>query len=165
MILFRAVCILQMLITVFLAFSSLAALFSSGHPYFAMETVFLALMASLAILGLNLVTSHYPDKPVTGKLKRAFNWLFLLNFLLLAYLFGLFFREWKLLRLAAFALDKSMGSIPLQYYTSFLISVAILIFQLMILYGLYHLRRKLYFNFMRQQEFEFESENQKEPRS
>ena len=91
MILFRIVCFLQMLITVFLTFTSVISLFSTGRLYFVIESLAFMLMAALAILGLTLMSTHYPDKPVTGKQKSVFNWLFLLNFLLLAFVFALFF--------------------------------------------------------------------------
>lgn len=113
-------------------------------------------MAALAILGLTLMSTHYPDKPVTGKQKSVFNWLFLLNFLLLAFVFALFFSSLKQLKLASLVLSKPVLSLPLEFLVSFGITIVLLIFHFMILYGLYNLRRKLYINFYANKQFEFE---------
>lgn len=156
MILFRIVCFLQMLITVFLTFTSVISLFSTGRLYFVIESLAFMLMAALAILGLTLMSTHYPDKPVTGKQKSVFNWLFLLNFLLLAFVFALFFSSLKQLKLASLVLSKPVLSLPLEFLVSFGITIVLLIFHFMILYGLYNLRRKLYINFYANKQFEFE---------
>jgi len=156
MIFFRAICFLQMLATVYLCFSALINLFKSGLFYFAFETLFFLLMASLAIFGLNLVNTNYPDKPVVGKQKSIFNWLFLLNFLLLAFLFALFFSSYSQLKSLALLLGKPMLSLPSTLLLTYLVPVLLLVFQFIILIGLYNLRRKLYFNFNARQ-FDFES--------
>ena len=156
-ILFRLVCFLQMLATVFLTFTSLIDLFRSGRFYFFLQSAFFMLMASLAIMGLSLLSSNYPDKPVIGRQKAIFNWLFLLNFLLIAFLFGLVFAEFNQLSAIASLFDKPVFDLPFQLLVTFFVNVAILLFQLFILYGLYVLRRQLYINSYNKQ-FEFERE-------
>ncbi len=113
-------------------------------------------MASLAIFGINLVNTNYPDKPVAGRQKSVFNWLFLLNFLLLAFLFALFFSSYNQLKIISTLLGRSFFSLPVRMLLTFLIPFTILAFQFIILYGLYTLRRKLYENFNARQ-FEFEA--------
>ena len=156
MILFRIICFIQMLVTVYLCFSSLISLFKSGEFYFALETSFFLLMASLAIFGINLYNTNYPDRPVVGRQKSVFNWLFLLNFLLLAFLFALFFSSYSQLQSVAILLGRSFFTLPVRLLLTFLIPFSLLAFQFIILYGLYTLRRKLYENFNAKQ-FEFES--------
>ena len=156
MIFFRVICFLQMLSTVYLCFSSLISLFKSGEFYFAVETSFFLLMASLSIFGITLYSNNYPDKPVVGRQKSVFNWLFLLNFLLLAFLFALFFSSYSQLQSVATLLGRSFFSLPVQLLLTFLIPFSLLAFQFIILYGLYTLRRKLYENFNAKQ-FEFET--------
>lgn len=113
-------------------------------------------MASLAIFGINLVNTNYPDKPVAGRQKSVFNWLFLLNFLLLAFLFALFFSSYNQLKIISTLLGRSFFSLPVRMLLTFLNPFTILAFQFIILYGLYTLRRKLYENFNARQ-FEFEA--------
>src|SRR5687768_10841452 len=91
--LFKVVCFLQMLATVYFAFTAFVSLFKTGEIYYLFETAAFALMSALAILALQVLGNNYPDKLIVGNQKAAFNWLYLMNFLLIAFLFGLFFAE------------------------------------------------------------------------
>ena len=146
MLLFRIVCFMQLLLTAFLTFTSLITFVRIGRFYFLLESIFFMLMASLAILGLQLLYNNYPDKAVAGRQKAAFNWLYLANFLLLAFLFGLVFSEWNEIELMSILLDTRPVSLPFNIWIPFLINVCLLAFQFIILYGLYVLRRQLYIN-------------------
>lgn len=157
MIFFRIVCFLQMLITVFLTFTSVISFFNTSSFYYVIETIAFMLMAALSILGLTLVSTHYPDKPIIGRQKSVFNWLFLFNFLLIAFVFALFFSEIKQLRMASIIFNRPLLSLPVEMHISFLVILALLVFHFMILYGLYTLRRRLFFNFYTQKQFEFEA--------
>ena len=157
MILFRIICVFQLLITVFLTCTSLVNFVQNGRFYFALESFFFMLMAALSILGLNVVSNNYPDKPITGATKSFFNWVFLLNFLLLAFLFALFFSGIKTLRLASELVNKPVLSLPVQLLVSFFIITMMLVFHFAILYGLYRLRRTIHQNFY-EKTFEFENE-------
>lgn len=154
--LYRLICLLQMLATTFFTFTSLISLFNTGRMYYFLATIFFVLMAALAIFGLNLVNTNYPDKPVAGKQKNVFNWLFLANFFLLIFLFGLFFAEYRSLGLLRSITGGSLFSLPFRFLVPLLTKTAILIFQLIILYGLFNLRRELYRNFFVNKQFEFE---------
>ena len=109
----------------------------------------------LTILAIHLLNNNYPDVPVTGKQKANFNRLFLINFLFLAFLFGIVFAEYREVQSWSELIDKSFFDLPFEMYIGLLSSTGILILQLTILYGLYELRRELYTNFMKK-EFEFE---------
>jgi hypothetical protein len=154
--LYRLACLLQMLATSFFSFASLISLFNSGKGYYFLETIFFVLMAALSIFALNLVNTNYPDKPVAGKQKNVFNWLFLVNFFLLIFLFGLFFAEYRSLGLLRSITGGSLFSLPFRFLVPLLFKTAILVFQLVILYGLFNLRRELYRNFFVNKQFEFE---------
>lgn len=154
--LYRIFCLLQMLITTFFSFTSLISLFNTGRVYYFLETLFFVLMATLAIFALNLVNTNYPDKPVAGKQKNVFNWLFLTNFFLLVFLFGLFFAEYRSLELLGSVTGSAAFSLPFRFLVPLLIKSAVLVFQLIILYGLFNLRRELYRNFFVNKQFEFE---------
>ena len=154
--LYRLICLLQMLATTFFTFTSLISLFNSGKGYYFLETLFFVLMAALSIFALNLVNTNYPDKPVAGKQKNIFNWLFLVNFFLLIFLFGLFFAEYRSLGFLRSITGGSLFSLPFPFLVPLFIKTAVLIFQLIILYGLFNLRRELYRNFFVNKQFEFE---------
>ncbi|MEP7372370.1 MAG: hypothetical protein ABI675_03205 [Chitinophagaceae bacterium] len=109
----------------------------------------------LCILGINLVNNNYPEEPVQDKQKKIFNRLFLLNFILLSFLFGFIIAEMRSLNQFAFAIGKSFIEIPFGLFLMLLVYLFMLIFQLIILYGLYQLRLELYSNFMKRK-FEFE---------
>jgi hypothetical protein len=111
----------------------------------------------LSILGVNVLNNNYPDTPVAGKQKTNFNRLFLLNFLFLVFLFGIIFAEYKELLQMTFYFNRPVYNLPFEMLIPLLSYGAILLLQFYILYGLYELRRELYFNFMKK-EFEFEKE-------
>jgi hypothetical protein len=152
--LFGLACILQLLVTAFLAAMAFINVFQSGF-YFLLEGIAFSLMLSLAVLGINILNHNYPETPVFGKQKRIFNWLFLLNFLLLAFLFGLIISEIRELQLIKILFDRPVHQLPFQIYWPLLVDMFILVFQFIILFGLYSLRRLLYERFNSRQ-FEFE---------
>lgn len=155
--LFRILCILQMLATVYFAITSLIDLLQRGSFYFFFQAVVFASASLLAIFALNILNNNYPDTPVAGTQKTIFNWLFLLNFLLLAFLFGLVIAEYREVNLLCELTGKSLFSLPSDLFLLFIIYAIILIFQLIILYCLYMLRRQIYINF-RRKKFDFEND-------
>jgi len=109
----------------------------------------------LTILAINILNKNYPDVPVAGKQKTNFNRLFLFNFLFLVFLFGIIISEYRQLRALAELISRPLLKLPFEFLVSPIINIAMLIFQLTILYGLYQLRQEIYINFMKK-EFEFE---------
>jgi len=152
---FGLICVLQLLATAFFSITSFINLLQLGLFYFLLQTIAFVLMTRLTILALNILNNNYPDVPVGGRQKTIFNWLFLLNFLLLAFLFGLVISEYKNLKVLTNLLDRSIFSLPFKWLLPFFIYSIILVFQFIILYGLYAIRIELYRNFMKKQ-FEFE---------
>lgn len=153
--LFGLACILQLLVTAFLAAMAFINAIQSG-VYYLFEAIAFSLMLSLAVLGINILNNNYPETPVFGKQKKIFNWLFLLNFLLLAFLFGLIISDIRELQMIKVLFDKPVFQLPFFTYWSLLIDMFILVFQFIILFGLYSLRRYLYERFSSRQ-FEFEN--------
>jgi len=150
------VCILQMLVTVFFSISSLIRFFQYGVFILLFQFIAFALMSWLAILAINILNNNYPDKPIAGNQKRIFNWLFLINFLLIAFLFGLVFSEYRNLKSLAQAMKRPVFSLGIESTTGLIINLIMLIFHFTILYALYFLRRIIYQNFIGHQ-FEFEN--------
>jgi hypothetical protein len=155
---FRVICFFQMLGAIFFAFVSLINLFSESRGGFLLTCLAYVLVAWLAILGINLLNNNYPDRPVSGTQKTVFNWVFLLNFILLAFLFGFIFLEYRQLKILAVWVRRPVFQLPFRLLIMLYINFLVLIFQLIILYGLYTLRRELYQNFFRNKQFEFENE-------
>src|SRR5688572_30745398 len=155
--LFKFVCFLQMLATVYFTITSLFSLLQSGDIYYLFETIAFGLMSALSMLALNILSSNYPDKVIEGRQKRIFNWLFLLNFLLIAFLFGLFFAEYGQLKSFSRLFGRFIFILPFRLLLPLIAVVTLLIFQFVILYGLYELRRLLFKNFFVNKKFEFES--------
>lgn len=153
--LYRVVCILQVMLSSFILFTSLIDIFRITLFSNAVGIILFLLVISLSILAVTILNNNYPDTPITGKQKKTFNWLFLLNFIFLAVLFGFIISETRSLRLFANLLDKNLFELPIHLFIKLIAYIIILIFQLVILYGLYILRLRLYDNFMKQK-FEFE---------
>jgi hypothetical protein len=152
----RVICMLQMLIASFYIISYTVRLFVVGRGIYFLEMIFFALVCALAVLGMSLLNTNYPDRPVVGKQKAAFNWLFLANFLLIAYLFGLVFAEYRGLRFYAMLSGKSVFGLPSRSLLPLFLRFLVLIFQFVILFGLYSLRLELHRNFFEKNQFEFE---------
>ncbi|MBK5272569.1 MAG: hypothetical protein JJE22_16320 [Bacteroidia bacterium] len=150
------ICIVQMLISAYFSINSFITLFQVNSLFFLFQSFVFVLITWLSILTINILSNNYPDKPVSGGQKRTFNWLFLLNFLLLSFLFGLVFADYGRLKSIASLIKRSLFSLPFSLLAPLLVNLAILIFQFVILYSLYSLRRLIYRNFISKQ-FEFES--------
>lgn len=153
--LFRVVCILQMLAASVFAIMALIRFFESGSFSSFIRILLYLIIFLQTILAVNIINNNLPDTPVTGRQKTNFNRLFLLNFLFLVFLFGLVFAECRQLNALTQITGKSIFELPFEWCMFLVIHITMLIFQFIILYGLYQLRRELYFNFMKK-EFDFE---------
>ena len=154
-IIYRIVCIIQLLAASIVSIISLINFFQVFEIGELLRAFLFVSIFLLAILAINILNSNYPDMPVTGKQKTNFNRIFLVNFLFLVFLFGIIFAEYRELASLAALMSRSRARLPFQLFLPVLISLIMLVFQLIILYGLYVLRRELYMNFMKKQ-FEFE---------
>ena len=155
--LFRIVCILQMLAASAFMIMGLIQFFD-GARFSAFISIILFLLIFLqSILAINILNNNYPNVPVTGRQKTNFNRLFLLNFLFLVFLFGMIFAEYRQLNKLAEFINRPVLKLPVEIFASIISDLIILVFQFIILYGLYQLRRELYVNF-RKKEFDFEKD-------
>jgi hypothetical protein len=152
---FRLVCVLQMILAAFILFSGLFKFFRYASFAEVFRLLLFLLIMLLSIFAVNTLNNNYPDTPITGNQKRTFNRLFLLNFLFLAVLFGLIIAEYRQVSGIAVLLDRPIIRLRFSYYMMLLSYITVLIFQFVILFGLYDLRRILYINF-RKKKFEFE---------
>jgi len=155
--LFWVICLLQMLAAAFFTIMAVIHFFGEGGFSAFIRILLFLLIFLLAVLGVNILTNNYPDVPVTGRQKTNFNRLFLLNFLFLSFLFGVIFSEYRQLSEITTLTGRAALQLPVEFFIYLIIYLIMLVFQLILLYGLYILRRELYVNFM-SKEFEFEKD-------
>ena len=153
--LYRIVCVLQMVSSAIILMSTLFQAFQ--YPGFTgiMKLILFLLILLLSIFAVNTINNNYPDTPITGQQKKTFNRLFLANFIFLAVLFGFIIAGIRSVNELALLLGKPVAQLPFSALMTVIVYIITLLFQLIILYGLYNLRRTLYINFMKQG-FEFE---------
>jgi hypothetical protein len=137
---------------------SFIGLLTDRDLIYILQTAALAFIAALPVFTFNIINNNFPDKPIVGKQKRNFNRLFLLNFFLIAFLFGFIFRDYRQAQVTADLASISVFKLPGYFLFGFIISVLMLIFHFIILFGLFWLRSNINFNANRKQ-FEFESKN------
>ena len=154
LVILRIVCGIQLVISVFQSFSSLIA-FLGGEFIFLLQAIAFGLIALLPAYTFILFGNQFPDKIIDGKQKKNFNRLFLVNFLLIGFLFGFVFRDYRLLQAVARLSSLSLHELPVIYLSGLITSLVMLIFHFVILYGLFWLRNHINFNATRKQ-FDFE---------
>lgn len=146
---FRIICIVQLLAASANALEKLIYFFPNLSFSNIAGLIFFIATMLLCMLGINLVNNNYPEEPVEGRQKKVFNRLFLLNFILLTFLFGFIIAEIRSLSQFAGNLGTTFFGIPFSLSLMLLVYLVMLIFQLIILYGLYQLRLELSSNFMK----------------
>ena len=153
--LFRALCIVQMIAAAGNLLERLFSFFQYPSWGAVISLLVYTAILLLSILAINLLNNNYPDEPVEGTQKRSFNRLFLVNFLLLACLFGFIISEYRSLQKIAALVRLDLFALPPGVFVMLAVHVFVLILQLILLYGLYQLRVELYTNFTKRK-FEFE---------
>ena len=163
LIILRIVCIIQILIAVFQCISSLTGLVLNGEFIFLLQSIAFALIAILPIITFNISNNFFPDKLIEGRQKRNFNRIFLINFLLISFLFGFVFQDFKNYRnsvkISHIVSIAGVYRPRVSYLISFIISCVMLIFHFSILYGHYRMRRYINNNANRKQ-FDFEMQDE-----
>ena len=155
--LFQVCCYMQLLLTGLHCILSFIGIIQYMHPmHFFLRAIAYSIIFWLAAFGISLFNKLYPDQPVTGKDKKLFNRLFLINFFLSSFLFALVFAEVRSLQDFGRVLGLSSTELPFAFYIQLIAYGLMLFFHILILYGLYNLRVLLNNNF-RKKKFEFEN--------
>jgi hypothetical protein len=157
LIMLRIICIIQTLIATVQCFTSFFGLLMGGGFMLLLQAIAFGFIAALPILTFTIYNNNYPDKLIEGGQKKNFNRIFLINFLLIAFLFGFVFRDYRDAILQSRSLGLGSG-LYMVFFIPFILSCFILIFHFSILYGLYWLRRQINNNVSSKQ-FDFEDEN------
>jgi len=148
--LFRVVCIIQMIVVSLELILSVGGLFNQKFFFFSLfSTLVYFLIFVFLYQGLSLINYNYPDTPLSQRQKKSFNWLYLLNFLLIAFLFGQIVNEWRT-TIPIWLILEEANEVSLSDYLfygySFLIAILLFIFHIIFLGGMYNLRRLIYQN-------------------
>ena len=157
LIMLRIICIIQALMAIVQCFTSLFGLLTGGGFMSLLQAIAFGFIAALPILTFTIYNNNYPDKLIEGRQKKNFNRIFLINFLLIAFLFGFVFRDYRDSIFQSRSLGLRAGSY-LVFFIPFIISCCTLIFHFSVLYGLYWLRQQINNNLSSKQ-FDFEEEN------
>ena len=143
---FRAICIVQLILVAFQGMLSFSALFYKTHVLQSLiSAVAYAFVFLFVYQGLSLLNYNYPDIPLTTKQKRSFNILYLVNFILISFLFAQVVNTWNVVPVLIQAVRSA------NYYwfsvASFVLCAwLIFIIHLFFLAGMFRLRRLIHQN-------------------
>lgn len=146
--LFRVACIIQMVLVACQLMLSVTGLFWRKQLVYPItEIIAYSIIFFFVYMGLSLLNDNYPDTPLTPKQKRNFNYLFIVNFLLIAYLFAQVIAEWRRVVPYLFEMELTIRSYII---LSAMLAMNLVIFalHLVFLVGMFNLRRAIYRNTM-----------------
>lgn len=156
LIILRIICAIQLVLAIFKCFTSLTSLLTDWEWIYFIQALAFALIAALPVRVFIVLSVNFPDKPIVGKQKKNFNRIFLINFLLIAFLFGFVFFDFK----KDAAIAAQAGLVHPIFFIYFWLSILMLVFHFIILYALFWLRSHIYNNAVEKQfDFEMEDEN------
>jgi hypothetical protein len=143
---FRVVCIVQLILVAFKGMLAIGALFyKTGFWVNFINAIAYALVFRFVYHGLSMLNYNYPDVPLSDRQKRSFNILYLVNFLLIAFLFAQVVNTWWM---TPWIFSKRIINHRLWYTLciEFLVAWLIFIIHLLFLGGMFRLRRVIYEN-------------------
>ena len=145
---FRTICIVQLILVAFKGMFSFREVFYQANAGVAIINIIAYTLVFIFVYhGLSMLNYNYPDVPLSPKQKRWFNILYLINFILIAFLFAQVVNNWWMV---PFVFDP--GSISANkgawlYVTAIvLISWFIFIIHFIFLAGMFKLRRAIHEN-------------------
>lgn len=143
---FRAISIVQLILVALKGMQSLGRIFDKGNTLIScIDTIAYALIFLFVYHGLSMLNYNYPDTPLSPKQKRLFNILYLFNFILISYLFAQVVNNWWFVSFL-FEPETRFKNVGLIWTALLLFSWIIFIIHLIILAGMYRLRRFIHEN-------------------
>lgn len=153
---FRIGCFVQMILVILEWGFSVRWLFRGHNPLVPLlEIIAYSLIFIFLYKGLSLLNENYPATPLTIKQKRQFNWLFIINVLLIAFLFAQVIVEWRWAIQLVFVLRASFYA-GLLITHSLISGVLIFLFHIVFLWGMIRLRRVIHTNTLKDWYNQFE---------
>lgn len=156
---FKALSIIQMIMVSFMLVISIGGIFYGENILWRLfEGVCYGLMMIFLYQGFTILNDNYPNTPLSLSQKRNFNILFLLNFLLIAFLFAKVVVQWRFVRSFTTGLTLEARS---QFLVFLPLIMASLLFILNVVHlaGMYRLRTMLYQNNQKKIDDEFISDD------
>jgi hypothetical protein len=93
---FKALTIVQMILVLLMLVISVSGMFYGEKiGWRTFEAICYGVMMIFLYQGFSILNDNYPDTPLSLSQKRNFNVLFLLNFLLIAFLFAKVVAQWR----------------------------------------------------------------------
>ncbi|MBX3239375.1 MAG: hypothetical protein KIT80_18990 [Chitinophagaceae bacterium] len=142
----RFICVLQFILAAFMVAISFVDIFEYRGWYSMISFGAFALIIWWTTFILQLIQKNYPDEPVAGAQKATFNWLYLINFFILPFILGRIINNVTTLYHIR---QEQSGVVSFYFYGVTAACLTIAIFQAIMLYGAFKLRRKLNDNFAR----------------
>jgi hypothetical protein len=156
--LFRLCCIIHMVLVALQLMLGVSGLFYRSKIIFPLtEMLAYGVIFIFIYMGLSLLNYNYPDQPLSPRQRRNFNWLFLVNFLLVAYLFGQLIVEWRRV-IPWITLVEGSFRDYLSLLTMLIMNFVIFILHIVFIAGMYQLRRVIYQNTMNNWYSQFDEE-------
>jgi hypothetical protein len=156
--LFKAACIIQMILVALTLVLSFAGIFYGADlGWRILESTAYGTILVFLYQGFSILNDNYPDQPLLEGQKRQFNFLFLFNFLLISFLFGKVVIQWRY----SYSMVTQLTMTSKGYLIVLLpliIAVLIFVLHLVYLFGMYRLRILLYENNQRNIENNFPGE-------
>ena len=160
LIILRILCAIQLVLTIYSSFFSLAGLITVGGVGYLLQAIAFALIAALPMRVFMILGNNYPNKVLEGKEKKIFNRVFLVNVLLISFLLAFVIRDFReAVRLSKISAALAPHQWTFPYYYDFIMSLSMLIIHLCILYSLYWLRTQIIIN-ARNRQFDFEMQDE-----
>jgi hypothetical protein len=145
--LFRVACIFQMILIALRLMITISDLFSSPFIlYTIIKVIIYTLVFVFIYLGLSILNYNYPDIPLTVRQKRSFNWLFIINVLLITFLFAEVVITWDSLAMLLREYIHVNRTIFFYFILPFSSAAIIFALHLIFLGGMFRLRRAIYQN-------------------
>ncbi|HEX6426391.1 MAG TPA: hypothetical protein VF008_01845 [Niastella sp.] len=143
---FRAICIVQLVLVAFLGVQSLGMLFYKSNILVScIDIAAYSLVFLFVYHGLSILNYNYPDVPLSSKQKRIFNVLYLINFILIAYLFAQVVNTWWMVHIVFDTeIQKNYNWVMATAVLS--LSWFIFLIHLVFLAGMFRLRRLIHEN-------------------
>lgn len=142
--LFRLICIVQFLLTGYMAVVSFTDIFETPGWQSVISFIAFCMAIFLVAFLLQVMHKNHPDEPLSVSQKSRFNWLFIFNFLLLAVLLSFNINDVKI---TARASGNTFNILSTFFYINVILNLLISIFQVYILVNMVKLRRSLNANF------------------
>ena len=145
---FRTVCIVQLILVAFKGMFSLREIFIQANALVGFINIIAYTLVFIFVYhGLSMLNYNYPDVPLSPKQKRWFNILYLLNFILIAFLFAQIVNSWWMVPFVFDLININKNKGAWFYITAMvLISWGIFIMHFIFLAGMFKLRRVIYEN-------------------